>query len=155
MSTANTEKLRISTDPLNVIGYEVAPLPPHVMEAVARGRAERTQLLDGSMLPQHEGLKRYAYTHVHMDFDNEDDLIRCVRMLQWSDERMRSRTDPMILWEWTRSYRHGMSVEFTVAWYSKDFFDERKNAFMDPQHASYYSSFGLKPSDIKIKHEIL
>lgn len=155
MSNANTEKLRVSTDPLNVIGYDVAPLSEKVMDAVVQGRTARTQLLDGSMLPRHEGLRRYAYTHARMNFDNENDLVRCVRMLQWSDERMRSRTDPMILWEWTRSYREGMSVEFTVAWYSEEFFNERKNAFQDKQHAGFYSAFGLKPSDIIVRHEIL
>jgi len=149
---ANQEKIVLATDPLNVLQEEVKPLPKRVLERLIKGRIERTQILDGSALEQHDHLKAYAYTVVKMKFTNEDDIIRCARMLQWSDERMRARTDPVILWKWQESYREGMIMEFSVAWYSKEYFEARKNAFKDASHASYYSKFGLKPADIKTKH---
>lgn len=152
---ANTEKIIVEADVLNVLGSEVAPLPEHVINRLIQGREKRTQILDGSLLEQHSNLIPYAYTHVSMNFDNEDDIIRCARMLQWSDERMRSRSDPKILWAWKQSFREKMSLEFSVAWYTKEFFEDRKDAFMDSNHASYYANFGLKPSDIKVRHEIL
>lgn len=152
---ANNERIVMGTDVLNVIQDEVKPLPDHVLEKVFRGREEKTQILDGSLLEQHEGLEPYAYTHVTMTFDNEDDLIRCLRLLQWSDERMRARTEPSILWAWQMSYRKGMTVEFSVAWFGKEFFEERKDQFTDESHASYYKKFGLTVEDIKTRHEIL
>jgi hypothetical protein len=154
-SNANTETLVIATDVLNVIPDEVKPLLPHVLQNLIAGRTRRTQILDGSMLEQHDHLVPYAFTHVAMTFINEDDIIRCARMLQWSDERMRSRTDPKIMWAWRESYRDEMTVEFSVAWYSEDFFNERNDAFMDSHHASYYKKFGLQPSDIRTRNEII
>ena len=153
--TANDEPIVIATDVLNVISDEVKPLPEHVLKNLAAGRTTRTQILDGSLLEQHDHLVPYAYTHVTMTFTHEDDVIRCARMLQWSDERMRARTNPVIMWAWKESYRDKMTVEFSVAWYSEEFFNERKSAFLDNHHASYYSKFGLKPADIKTRHEKL
>lgn len=153
--SANEEHIVMGSDPLNVIADVVKPLPDHVLKRVIEGRKERTQILDGSMLEQHDHLKPYAYTHVTMDFENEDDLIRCARLLQWSDERMRSRTDPKIMWAWQESFRDGMRLEFSVAWYSEEFFREQQDAFMNAEHAAYYAKFGLNVGDIKTKHQIV
>jgi hypothetical protein len=152
---ANTEKIVLATDVLNVIQDEVKPLPKHVLERLIQGRTQRTQILDGSALEQHDHLEPYAFTVVKMNFTHEDDVIRCARMLQWSDERMRARTDPVILWAWKESYRDKMLMEFSVAWYSKDYFEARKDAFQDTSHASYYSKFGLSPKDIKTEHVLV
>jgi hypothetical protein len=152
---ANTEKIVMGRDPLNVIKNEVKPLPEHVLEKLIEGRERRVQLLDGSSLEQHNNLTPYAYTDVKMVFDNEDDLIRCARLLQWSDERMRERTEPKILWAWIESFREGDAVEFSVAWYEKDFFEKNKDAFMDKEHSSYYAKFGMNTNDIQINHRIL
>lgn len=152
---ANTERMVMGADPLNVIADVVEPLPPHVLERLKKGRKQRTQVLDGSMLPQHAGRTPYALTHVTMTFDNEDDVVRCARLLQWSDARMRACDDAKIMWEWKQSFREGMTLEFSVGWYSKEFFEERRGAFRDKAHASYYGKFGLQPSDIKTRHELL
>jgi hypothetical protein len=154
VAMANEEPIVIATDMLNVLPDPVKPLPEHVLRKLAEGKKTKTQFLDGSMLEQHDHLKPYSLTHVTMTFVNEEDIVRCARMLQWSDERMRARTDPIILWKWKEAYRDNMTVEFAVAWYTEAFFNERKDAFLDTQHASYYSTFGLKPADIKIRHEI-
>lgn len=153
--SANTQPMVMSSDPLNVIRDEVKPLPRHVLARLKKGRTTRTQILDGSMLEQHEGLKEYAFTHVSMSFTNEDDIIRCTRLLQWSDERMRARDTPRILWKWSHSFRERMILEFSVAWYTKEFFEQNASAFKDSTHASYYKKFGLEVADIKTRHEII
>lgn len=152
---ANTEIIIMGRDPLNVMKDEVKPLPKHVLEKLIEGRERRVQLLDGSSLEQHNNLTPYAYTDVKMVFDNEDDLIRCARLLQWSDERMRERTEPKILWSWIKSFREYNTVEFSVAWYEKGFFEKNKDAFMDKEHSGYYAKFGMNTSDIKINHRII
>ena len=152
---ANNEKITMGRDPLNVMKDEVKPLPEHVLAKLIEGRERRVQLLDGSSLEQHSNLQPYAYTDVKMVFENEDDLIRCARLLQWSDERMRERTEPKILWAWIVSFRDGDAVEFSVAWYEKDFFEKNKDAFMNKEHSNYYAKFGMNTSDIQINHRIL
>lgn len=151
----NEDYLFANTDPLNVLGDVVPPLSPELMDKIRAGRGERSQILDGSMLPQHDDLTPYALTHVVMTFEKESDLVRCARMLQWSDARLRGMESPEILWEWKKVFRNMMQIEFAVGWYSKDFFEERRDAFLEPTHASYYSTFGMTPDDIKIRHEIL
>ncbi|MDB5530744.1 MAG: hypothetical protein JWR51_3847 [Devosia sp.] len=151
----NTESMIANTDVLNVLGDNVPSLSDFVLDRVRQGRSTRTQVLDGSKLPQHDEKVPYALTHVIMNFDNEDDLIKCIRMLQWSDARMRAAPDPKIMWAWREGFRDGSQVEFAVAWYSEEFFQARKDAFLDRSHSGYYSQFGLEPKDIKIRHEIL
>jgi hypothetical protein len=153
--SANTEPISMGADPLNVMRDEVKPLPRHVLARLKKGRSERTQILDGSMLPQHDDLQPYALTHVTMNFTNEDDIIRCARILQWSDERMRSRDNPKIMWAWKESFRENMVLMFSVGWYSKEFYEANRTAFMDRYHASYYSKFGLTAEDIHTEDEIL
>lgn len=153
--SANTEPMSMGADPLNVLRDDVKPLPGHVLTQIRKGKTQRTQILDGSMLSQHEGLSPYALTHVKMSFENEDDIIRCARILQWSDERMRSRSDPVIMWEWKKAFREGMTVEFAVGWYSKEFFEANKSAFKDKNHAGYYAKFGMALAGIQTRDEIL
>lgn len=152
--TANTTPISVSVDPLNVLTMEVPPLNDDLLDRIKRGREERTRILDGSLLEQHSELKPYALSHVSMHFDNEDDIIKCVRLLQWSDERMREKTDPVILWGWQESYRERDEVYFSVVWYSKDFFEQRKGSFGDASHRSYFSIFGMSPKDLEVRHEI-
>jgi hypothetical protein len=155
MNDANQEPLVANSDVLNVLGDPVPPLSDAVLDKVIAGRESRTQILDGSDLPQHEGLVPYAVSHVDMKFDHEDDLVRCVRLLQWSDARMRAMTDPQILWNWNSSFRNDQEIEFSVSWFGEEFFENRKDSFMDGMHSGFYSVFGLTPEDIRVRHEVL
>tara|TARA_R110000787_G_scaffold90508_1_gene191009 strand:- start:339 stop:815 length:477 start_codon:yes stop_codon:yes gene_type:complete len=151
---ANVESIRISIDPLNVMTFEIPPLPSKLLETVKLGRSQRTQVLDGSALDPHDELRPYAETHVSMSFKDEADIIRCVRLLQWSDERMRARENPYMLWAWREAFRLGEQVEFSVVWYTKEFFEERKDSFSDDAHVGYLSRFNMTPSELKIRHEV-
>jgi hypothetical protein len=48
-----------------------------------------------------------------------------------------------------------MKVFFGVAWYDRAFFERRKDAFKEPAHMSYYSTFGATPDRFKMKHKVL
>jgi len=76
-------------------------------------------------------------------------------MLWWSDDRLRARPEQMILWDWQRSFREGMSIYFGVAWYDKEFFERRKDVFEEPSHVAYYSMFGATPDRFKMEHQVL
>lgn len=154
MANANQERVSITTDPLNVIQYDIPPLDEELLALVRRGAKKKSQILDGSQLEQHLDKTVYATTHVRMRFDNEDDIIKCVRMLQWSDERMRSRADPALAWAWAEAFREGEDVYFSVLWFTKEFFDARKESYADDTHRSYLAKFGMKPKALKIEHEI-
>ena len=140
-------------DVLNISGDLIPELDASLDALLQRGQRERVMILEGT-----EGERRrtpYAVSHIRIDFDNERDLRNCVRMLRWSDERLRARPDQMLLWEWNRSFRDKMSIFFGVAWYDRDFFERRKGAFLESKHVSYYAMFGASPDRFDIRHEVL
>ncbi|MFF2267386.1 hypothetical protein ACFVTZ_03920 [Cellulosimicrobium cellulans] len=143
----------IPSDLLNVMG-DKADFDLDFLTLLERGKTERVQLLDGTESP---GQKRqpYARTYVDIDFDDENDLRECVKLLRWSDERLRARPEQMLAWEWTVTYRDGMRISFGVNWYDRAFYEERKDAFREPGHTRFYKMFGASVDSLKMRHEVL
>lgn len=142
-------------DVLNIAGDLIPEIDDVLSELLDRGKTKRVMILAGTESPDNRTRKPYAVTKVEIKFDNEHDLRTCVRLLRWSDDRLRARPEQLLRWEWERSFREDMSIYFGVSWYDKEFFELRKDAFTEPQHANYYAYFGAKPKDFKIRHEIL
>jgi hypothetical protein len=151
-SKQNTTTCAVS-DVLNIAGDLVPELDAVMNELLDRGKHERVMILAGT--EGGVGRQPYAVTEIEIEFDNERDLRNCVRMLRWSDERLRARPDQMILWDWRMTYREGMKISFGVAWYDQDFFERRKDAFREPRHVAYYSMFGATPDRFKMQHKVL
>jgi hypothetical protein len=145
----------MSSDVLNIAGDLIPEIDPVLDQLLQRGKTERVMILSGTETSESRLRKPYAVTHVQITFDNEDDLRKCVRLLRWSDERLRARPDQILLWEWDNSFRENMTISFAVNWYDSQFFERRRDAFMEPRHASYYGQFGAKPEDFKLRHEVL
>lgn len=140
-------------DIMNISGDLVPELDAATESLLELGKRERVMILAGT--EGGKGRKPYAITNIEIAFDTENDLRNCVRMLRWSDERLRARPDQMILWDWNKSFREGMKIHFGVAWYDREFFEKRKNAFKEPAHIGYYAMFGATPDRFKMEHEIL
>lgn len=140
--------LRIGDDLLPDIHSDLASL-------LEKGRAERVQILNGTEGANPSPRTVYARTEVKITFTNERDLRQCVRLLRWSDERLRARPDQRILWDWQRTFRDGMTISFGVNWYNQDFFEARKDAFANPEHRGYYAMFGAQARDFVMNHVIL
>ncbi len=143
----------IPSDFLNVMG-DHADLDERTIALLEQGRHERVQILDGTDRPG-EARTPYARTYVDIDFESEEDLQECVKLLRWSDERLRARPDLRILWSWEITFREGMRISFGVNWYNADFFHERKDAFREPSHLRFYEMFGATPEALHLRHEIL
>jgi len=131
-----------------------APLPPDILELLERGRHTRTTILPGTDRPN-KGIGLYALTFVEIDFTDEDNLHKCVKLLHWSDERLSKLPELVALWDWQNTMREGMKIYFSTGWYDKSFFEERNNAFLGRTHAEYFSKFGARPEDLKIQHQII
>lgn len=141
-----------ATDVLNIAGDLVPEIDSVLDELLERGKSSRTKILSGT-----EGETRrdpYAVTRIEIAFDNEDELRRCVRLLRWSDDRLRARPDQLIRWEWESTFRDGMTISFGVSWYDAAFFEKRKDAFKEKQHTQYYAMFGATPERFKMEHQI-
>jgi hypothetical protein len=96
-----------------------------------------------------------ARTQCRISFRHEENLQACIRALRESDEELKKRPDSMKSWEWDRSFREGMDIEFGVLWYDERFFETRKDVWKDGKHAGFYARFGASPSDFTVKHEVL
>lgn len=142
------------TDILRISGDLIPEIGPKLDKLLEKGRAKRVQILEGSESPTRKRQTPYATTTVSITFDNEDDLRQCVRLLRWSDERLRKRPDQLILWDWSKTFREDMTITFGVNWYDQAFFESRKETFRNPQHRDYYSMFGANPESFRIEHVI-
>ena len=131
-----------------------APLPDDILELLEKGKTERTVILTGaeSDIPNRT---LYALTHVESEFKDEQNLRRCISLLMWSDERLRRLPALLQYWEWVRTARLGNTLYFGTRWFDKDFFEQRKLAFQEHGHLSYFQMFGATLDDLKIRHEIV
>ena len=142
------------SDILRIEGELLPPIDPLLDELLERGKTQRVMILAGTESPTALRKKPYATTKITITFSNERDLRECVRLLRWSDERLRARPEQLILWDWQSSHRDGMTIQFGVGWYDRSFFEKRKDAFKEPRHRSYYAAFGAKAEDFKVEHQI-
>ncbi|RBY93557.1 hypothetical protein DQ237_17370 [Blastococcus sp. TF02-8] len=133
---------------------DMAEFDEETLDALERGRKGRSQILDGTERPD-EDRTPYARTLVDIDFDDEEDLRACVRLLRWSDERLRARPEVAILWDWNATFRDHMRISFGVNWYDQAFYEARRDAFMEPAHTRYYAMFGATTNSLKMRHEVL
>src|SRR5918994_882608 len=95
------------------IGDDLLPdIEPKLDKLLQQGRSTRVQILEGTEGASDAPRTIYARTEVKITFTNERDLRQCVRLLRWSDQRLRARPDQRILWDWQRTFREGMTISF-------------------------------------------
>jgi hypothetical protein len=96
-----------------------------------------------------------AQTSVEITFDDEALLEKCVEALRESDEELAKRPDALKMWDWAKTFRVGMTIQFGVNWYDIEFFNQRKDAFKTPKHVAIYEKFGATPDQFKVVHKVL
>ncbi len=94
--------------------------------------------------------KLVAISRVSITFDNKEDLDACIKALQESDEQLAKLDRPR--YDWQLVYVYEYTISFGVAWYDKKFFEEKKDAFKDPNHSVIFGKFGKVPSDFEVQH---
>ncbi len=85
---------------------------------------------------------------------------RCIESLRASDERLRSRPEEMMLWDWAMTWwepepenpNGGGTVLLGVAWYDEAFFQDRKDAWFGAMHQHVYKQIGIPLEDITVTH---
>ncbi|KOT76395.1 hypothetical protein ADK70_38510 [Streptomyces rimosus subsp. pseudoverticillatus] len=90
----------------------------------------------------------------------EDIARTCIEELRSSDERLRSRPEELMLWDWQATYFEpepdnaagGGWVRLGVAWYDHGFFDDRRDAAFGVLHRRIYDRIGLTDKDITVTH---
>ncbi|MEU8581083.1 hypothetical protein [Streptomyces abikoensis] len=85
---------------------------------------------------------------------------RCVDHLRASDERLRSRPEEQMLWDWQCTYfeadtgnaNGGGTVILGVSWYDRAFFDDRRDAWFGAMHTLIYKEIGVPMEDVTVEH---
>jgi hypothetical protein len=130
-------------------------LPVDIL-GVVEGSSESILLLEGETdVMRAAGREVIARTRCRMRFNSEAQLLACVDAIRESGERMREVPPEQALYKWERTFRHGMNVLFSVAWYDQDFFEGRKDAYKSQLHTSLFDRFGISADEFHIEHEVL
>ncbi|MFJ3975632.1 hypothetical protein [Streptomyces sp. NPDC090021] len=85
---------------------------------------------------------------------------RCIEHLRASDERLRSRPNEQMLWDWECTYfeadpdneNGGGTVLLGVAWYDRAFFDDRRGAWFGAMHTRIYREIGVPFENVTVEH---
>jgi hypothetical protein len=85
---------------------------------------------------------------------------RCVEAIRESDERLRSRPEEMMLWDWQSTYLQldpdnkagGGTIILGVAWYDSHFYTERRGAGFGYMHRRMYAHIGVPLDNIEVTH---
>ncbi len=95
---------------------------------------------------------------------DEATVNRVIEALRESDERLRSRPDELMLWDWQNTWYEadpvavnpngGGTVLLGVAWYDAEFFNERRAAWAGTMHKRIYANLGVPMEDIRVTHWI-
>ena len=112
-------------DILNIRGEKIPELPPEVSALVEEGRHREVKILEGASSRIFGGRVPHARTHVAVRFEDEENLITCVRLLRWSDDRLIA-LGSSIEWAWNFTVREGMEIRFAVDWHDPEFYRRRR-----------------------------
>lgn len=103
-----------------------------------------------------------AFTDARYRCRDWKQLTELALAIQDSDDRLRSRPEELMLWDWDSTYmvldnpadpeHSGGEIQLGVAWYSIGFFLDRGGAGFSYMHQRLYEQLGLQPGDITIKH---
>jgi hypothetical protein len=126
-----------------------------VMGIIEPSTTERILLLVPREYTGKDERKLVARTSVEIVFEDEAKLLKCVEALRESDEELAKRPDALKMWDWAKTFRVGMTIQFGVNWYDIEFFNQRKDAFKNPKHVAIYEKFGATPAQFKVNHELL
>ncbi|MEU6582799.1 hypothetical protein [Nocardia sp. NPDC046763] len=88
---------------------------------------------------------------------------RVIDALRESDERLRSRPQELMLWDWQHTWfkpelgseTGAGHVVLGVAWYDQQFYAERRGAYLSRMHTLIYDDLGLTVDDVTVTHYLV
>ncbi|MVU77155.1 hypothetical protein GPX89_07820 [Nocardia sp. ET3-3] len=83
--------------------------------------------------------------------------------LRDSDERLRSRPEELMLWDWQHTWfrpERGSEtgagwVVLGVVWYDPEFYTERRGAYLSRMHTLIYDRLDLTVDDVEVTHYLV
>jgi hypothetical protein len=123
----------------------------------------RVKVLTGeSSDPARRGDKKLvAFSDCRYFCPNRAVLDAVIDALVASDERLRSRPEEQMLWDWDNTWLEltdetdpdaGATIILGVAWYDRAFFDDRKVAWFGAMHQRIYQQIGVPLEQVEVSH---
>ncbi|WKN46531.1 hypothetical protein [Tunicatimonas pelagia] len=109
------------------------------------------RIMTGEEFRRSKELQRVAITRAEITFENEDDLLKFLEVLKDSDDRLSRVPDSLVMYDWQSPIRNNLTVRFGVAWYDKDFYKEKKDAYLSQLHSNIFKKFGVKVDDMRVE----
>ncbi|MEV0045616.1 hypothetical protein AB0H60_19435 [Nocardia rhamnosiphila] len=120
--------------------------------------------LGGETEERRAGREAIAESHIEMTLATDEAVAVCLAELEESDRRLAEsiKNGPKPSpgpYDWQvvtfeANEAGGGTVRFGVAWYNENFFQEKKDIYLDSNHGALFGKFGVEPSDVKVTHWI-
>jgi hypothetical protein len=103
----------------------------------------------------------YAHVTLTMTCPNRAVLDAVIDALVAFDERLRSRPQEQMLWDWDNTWLEltdeadsdaGGTIILGVAWYDRAFFEDRKVAWFGAMHQRIYQQIGVPLEQVEVSH---
>ncbi|GLQ74239.1 hypothetical protein [Vibrio penaeicida] len=93
-----------------------------------------------------------ASTKMKIIFKEVEELNACLEELLASDERLLSIPNSEAMYDWQQMIVMGNEIRFGVVWYNEEFFENKKDIYIDPMHSRMLQKFGVSSEDYEVNH---
>lgn len=76
----------------------------------------------------------------------------CISALLQFERYLRKRDESSTPYEWANIVHKGLQFELDVLWYDRDFYADRREAFLVGAHPFALERFGCRPADLTVIH---
>lgn len=111
--------------------------------------------LGGAVPSRRRGRTAIAESQVTINLKDDEAVAKCLAELEASDERLADTPadyDWIEVWKKTSDDTDGGRVAFGVAWYDAEFFNAKKEVYLNADHLKLLGGFGVSAKDIDVKH---
>lgn len=152
--------MTVTTSTSTFVGAET------ILDRVAAGKPIETRYLvltgaDGD--PARRGDKKViAQSFCEYYCPDYATLVRCIKAIKDSDDRLLQRPEEQMKWDWDTTWvsfhndadreSAGGTIYLGVAWYDREFFDDRKDAGFGAMHRSIYKNIGVPLEEVRVAH---
>lgn len=83
-----------------------------------------------------------------------EDIEPLTKAIEQFEQILNRRTPEEVKYEWANIEVNDLSVKMEIYWYDRDFFSDRKEAYLVGAHPFVFQRFGVLAKDVNILHTL-
>lgn len=118
-------------------------------------REPRLHAIAGDATTRVVGRTQVAQSDVTLELPTDAAIEKRLRALDASDLRLAAspgKYDWKFAWVDPNTDTEGGRVRFGVAWYDEDFFEEKRDVYLDVKHLRMIAGFGADEGSVNVEH---